>query len=254
MIPFPSRVLIFAAVASALAMVAVARAGEPAIIAKARGFLGTEEVLSNVKSVHYIGTVTTVDPADPKKEMHGTIEIIAQKPDQQRVVAKSEKAIETTALDGYEAWQRTQDPANPQNQRQIVFSPDAVKRLRAQAWENLSFFRGLEHRGGRMEEQGTREIDGMQCQKVAFIYLPSVVFYRYFDTATGRLVQTETEDGGVTREEGQQIVAGVRFPTRMKMTLKSAKGQPQTVTITFDKITVNEPFPPELFRVPSPGS
>jgi outer membrane lipoprotein-sorting protein len=251
MISFPVRLPSF--VFAALALVAAAQAGEPAIIAKARAFLGPETALDAVKSVHYTGTVVSADAADPTKVTRAQIEIIAQKPDQQRVVAKSDKAIETTVLDGYEGWQRTQDANSPKILRMTVFKPDAVRRLRAQVWENVSFFRGIEQRGGRIEEQGTKTIDGIECQKIAFIYAPNIIFYRYFDPATGRLVQTETEDGGITREEGVTMVNGVRFPKTMQMTLKGAKGQTQNVVVTLEKVTLNEVFPPAVFQMPSPG-
>jgi outer membrane lipoprotein-sorting protein len=252
MISFSARVPIFIlAVAAALGG---AQAAEPAIIAKARAFLGTEAALNAIKSVHYTGTVTSSDPADPAKQTRAEIEIIVQKPDQQRVVARSDKTVETTALDGYEGWQRTQEATGMASRPLIVFKPDAVKRLRAQAWENVSFFRGIEGRGGRLEGQGTQTVDGIACEKIAFIYAPNIIFYRYFDTATGRLVLTETEDGGTTREEGETMVEGVRFPKGMQMTLKGLKGQTQTVNVSFDKVSVNETFPPELFRMPSPAS
>ena len=237
-----------------LAMVVSLPAGEPPIIAKARAFLGSEAALNAVKSVHYNGVITSTDPADPTKQTRATIEIIAQKPDQQRVVATTDKGVETTAVDGYEGWQRYQETANPKNQRLIILKPDAVKRQRAQAWENLSFYRGIERQGGRVEDMGTVTIDGMSCQKIAFIHAPNIIFYRYFDPATGRLVQTETEDGGLTLEEGERVVAGVRFPKTMKMTIKGAKGQTQNVTIALENITVNEPFPAATFRMPSPSA
>ena len=250
MMSFPARIPAF--VSLAVTLVAGAHAAEPAIIAKARAFIGSEAALNAVKSVHYTGTVTSTDPVDASKQTKATIEIIAQKPDHQRVVAQSEKAVETTVLDGYEGWQRTEDLTNPKNFRSVVFRPDAVKRLRAQAWENVSFFRGLEGLGGHYEDQGPQTIDGVACQKIAFIYNANVIFYRYFDLATGRLVQTDTEDGGSTREEGEQVVNGVRFPTRMKMIIKGPNGQSKLVTIALEKVTVNETFPPETFRMPSP--
>ncbi|MGH7946128.1 MAG: hypothetical protein ACREH8_16465 [Opitutaceae bacterium] len=239
---------------AALALVGSAQAGEPAIIAKARAYLGTEAVLNSVKSVHFNGTVTTVDPAAPEQSSSAAIEIIVQNPDQQRVVATTGRGTETTAIDGYEGWQRFQETANPKNIRLVVLKPDAVKRLRAQAFENLTFFRGVERQGGRVEDQGSVTIDGIACQKVAFVYAANIVFVRYFDDATGRLVRTDTDDGGMSREEGEQIVAGIRFPKRMKMTVKSAKGSSQLVTITFESIKVNETFPDAVFRMPSPGS
>lgn len=239
----------------ALLALAAARlaAAEPEVVAKARALLGSEAALDAVRSIRYQGTVVAIDPRDSAKETKSSIEIIAQKPDQQRVVAQSDRAIETTVIDGYEGWQRTQEVANPQNRRFVVFKPDAVKRLRAQAWENLSFYRGSERFGGRVEEQGRKTIDGIDCIRVAFIYAPNIVFYRHFDPATGRLVQTETEDGGVTREEGEQVVNGIRFPQRMKMTIKGQGGQAQNVTVHLEKIVLNETFPAELFRMPAPG-
>ncbi len=247
------RAPLLSVLALVLALAGNAAAAELAIIAKARALLGSEAALDAVQSVHYEGTVVAVDPRDPAKKTQSRIEIIAQKPDRQRVVAESESAIETTVIDGYEGWQRTQDKANAANRRFVVFKPEAVKRLRAQAWENLSFFSGGRQFGGRVEEQGTKTIDGMECIRVAFIYAPNIIFYRYFDPATGRLVQTETEDGGVTREEGEQVVGGIRFPQRMKMTIKGAGGQAQQVTVNLERISLNQAFPAELFRMPGPG-
>src|SRR5687767_4605903 len=123
--------------AAAFTLAVAARAEEPAIIAKARAYLGTEAALNAIKSVQFAGSVTTTNPADASKLTSAKIEIIAQKPDQQRVVATTDKGVETTVVDGYEGWQRFQETANPKNQRLTVLKPDALKRLRAQAWENL---------------------------------------------------------------------------------------------------------------------
>ena len=240
--------------AAAFTLAVAARAEEPAIIAKARAYLGTEAALNAIKSVQFAGSVTTTNPADASKLTSAKIEIIAQKPDQQRVVATTDKGVETTVVDGYEGWQRFQETANPKNQRLTVLKPDALKRLRAQAWENLSFFRGIERQGGRVEDQGTTKVDDITCQKIAFIHPPNIVFVRYFDVATGRLVRTDTDDGGMTREEGERVVAGVRFPKSMKMTIKGSKGDTQVVTIALDTVKVNETFPAAVFRMPSPGS
>jgi outer membrane lipoprotein-sorting protein len=243
----------FAISVVALAFSGLLQAAEPPIIAKARAYLGSESALNSVKSLQFNGTVTTIDTAAPDKPTTATIEITVQKPDKQRVVASTSKGTETTAVDGYEGWQRYQETANPKNIRLIALKPEAVRRLRAQAFENLSFFRGLERQGGRIEDQGTATIDGITCQKVAFIHAPNIVFVRYFDVATGRLIRTDTEDGGMSREEGEQVLAGVRFPKSMKMTVKMAKGATQIVSITFESIKVNETFPDAVFRMPSPG-
>jgi outer membrane lipoprotein-sorting protein len=246
---FP-RILPVLAVASTLAVSVAAQ--ELPIIAKARAYLGTEQALNAIKSIHFTGTVVSTSSAEPGKESRATIEIIAQKPDQQRVVATSEKGVETTVVDGYEGWQRYVETTNPKNQRLTVLKPDGVKRLRAQAWENLAFFRGLESRGGRVEDQGTETVDGVKCQKVAFVHAPGIVFVRYFDVTNGRLILTQNDDGGLTRETGEQIMNGVRFPKGMTMTVKNAKGESQAVTITFDSLKVNETFPSAVFKMPAP--
>ncbi len=245
---FPRR---FASVLSALVLATVASAAEPAIIAKARAYLGTEAALDAVKSVHYVGTLITADPADATKQTRAAMEIVFQKPGQQRIVATSDKVIETTALDGYDGWQRIQDAANPTKWRQTLLGSEQIKRLRANTWENLAYFRGIERVGGRLEDQGAKTVEGVACQKIAFIHGPGIVFYRYFDVATGRLVFTETEAGGTIREQGEMIVNGIRFPRSIVTSTKNAQGQTQTVTINFEKITVNTVFPENQFRVPA---
>lgn len=251
MTAFPFRV--GALVLSTLALAAAAMAAdEPPIIAKARAFIGAEKVLNEIKSVHYLGTLVTGDPADPAKQTKAAMEITFQRPEQQRIVATSDKMIEITALDGYEGWQRVQDPKDPAKWRQTLLGPDQIKRLRANTWENLAYFRGIEKVGGRLEDLGAATIDGVACQKLAFIHAPNIVFYRYFDVATGRLVFTETEAGGSIREQGEVVVHGVRFPRSIVTQTKSREGKLVTVTITFDKISINETFPAQQFAVPSP--
>jgi outer membrane lipoprotein-sorting protein len=239
------------AVGSAVAVISAAHAQEPAIIAKARARIGSEAVINAVKSIHYVGTLVTTDPKDPTKQQRAAIEIIFQKNDQQRISATSDKLIETTALDGYEAWQRKQDAADATKWQQTLLGPEQVKRLRANTFETLAFFRGLEARGGRIEDQGTATIDGINCQKIAFIHAPAIVFTRYFDLATGKLVFTETEAGNSLREQGEIVEAGLRFPKTIVTTNKSSKGEIQTVTINIEKVTVNESFPATFFRVPA---
>jgi hypothetical protein len=256
MIPSPLRLLF--ATGSALVLTVLASAAELEIIAKARARIGSEAAINGVKSIHYVGTMVTADPADPTKQTRAAIDIVFQKNDLQRIRGVSDKIIETTGLDGYEAWQRKQDAADALNYRQMVLGLDTVKRLRANTWETLAFFRGIEGRGGRVEDLGSTTIDGIACRKVAFIHAPNIVFTRYFDLATGRLVFTETENGGTLREQGEIIEAGLKFPKTLITTNQvkeqngpnKGKEYTQTVTINVEKVTVNEVFAPEFFAVP----
>ncbi len=242
-----------ALVFSLLAVAASQAAEEPPIIAKARAFIGAEKILNELKSVHYVGTLVTADPADPSKQTRAAMEITFQRPEQQRIMATSDKMVEITALDGYEGWQRVQDPKDPAKWRQTLLGPDQIKRLRANTWENLAYFRGIEKVGGRIEDLGAATVEGVACQKIAFIHAPNIVFYRYFDLSTGRLVFTETEAGGTIREQGEVVVHGVRFPRSIVTQTKNREGKLVTVTITFDKITINETYPAGLFAVPAPS-
>ena len=90
-------------------------------------------------------------------------------------------------------------------------------------------------------------IDGIVCAKISFIHSDNIVFHRYFDKGTGRLVKTETANGGEIREEGVLKVDGIRFPK--KIINKASTGQ--VTTIVFDEIVLNESFPPSHFAVPS---
>jgi outer membrane lipoprotein-sorting protein len=240
----------FAATVCGLAATLVI-AAEPPIIAKARGYIASESALNNLKSVHFTGTVVTAAPGDPTKQAKTALEIMFQKPEQQRIVVTSDKTIEVTALDGYDGWQRVQEVADKAKWRQTLLGPEQIKRLRANTWQNVAFFRGIEKTGGRLEDQGATTVDGVSCQKIAFIHAPNIIFYRYFDVATGRLVLTETEAGGTIREQDEVVVNGIRFPRTLINVTKNAKGEEQKVTITFDKITVNEAIPAAQFAVPS---
>lgn len=247
----------FLAVAGAAALLTfVASAAEPAIVAKARQRLGSEEALNSVTSIHYVGTLVVADPLDATKQTRAAIDIVFQKNDQQRIRATSDRIIETTGLDDYEGWQRKEDPADATRPpQQVVLNREQLKRIRANTFETLSFFRGLESRGGKIEDLGAATVEGKACQKVAYIHSSDIVFYRYFDVATGRLVLTETENGTSLREEGEMMAGGIRFPKTLITTSKirrDGKELTQTTTINVEKVTVNESFPKSFFSTPLP--
>jgi outer membrane lipoprotein-sorting protein len=245
-----SSVARFVSVCLVAGSAGVVSAAEPAVIAKARAYIASEAVLNGLRSVHYVGTLTSPDPAIPGQTVTMAMDIVFQRPMQQRITTVSAKGTDNTALDSYDVWQRFEDRTDPAKNRQAILSVEQVRRLRANTWENLAFFRGIESVGGRTEDLGPVTVDGIACQKIAFIHAPNIIFYRYFDVATGRLVLTETEAGGRIREEGEVIVSGIRFPKLLTTEAKDAKGVWQKVTITFEKVTVNETFPASYFAVP----
>ncbi|MFI5356692.1 MAG: hypothetical protein ACHQ4G_05090, partial [Opitutales bacterium] len=178
------------------------------------------------------------------------VEIIFQKPYLQRSIITSSQGTEITVLNGYDGWQRTEPASDKTRWTLSLLKVDQVKSLRANVWENLAFFRGIGTDGGRVEDLGPATADGITCRKLAFIHSPDSVFYRYFDESTGRLVLTETQRGEKIREQGVIEVAGVKFPKVLITDTPKDDGTVQTVTITFNRITVNESASAGSFEVP----
>lgn len=224
-------------------------------IAKARDYLGTERSLNIVKSLHFEGTVDTMervpDPADPNKQIDRPIslkiDIVFQKPMQQRQILRSEKAERVTTLDGYDGWEKVSDRTGQTPSRITLLDTAAIKRLRTTTIENLSFYAKHDQDSRQVQVMGDVTVDGLACVKLSFAHSNGIVFLRTFEKATGRLILTEIEDGGEIREVGEMFVSGIRFPR--KVLNKGANGA--VTTITFEKVIVNESFPVEDFMVPS---
>lgn len=240
----------FLVVCCTLAAGGSACGAEPAIIAKARARLAPDAVLDAVKSIHYVGTITAPDPANPANEIRQGIEIFLQKPAQQRIVVTSDAVIEISGLDGYDAWRRTIDAKDPSRWQQSQMGSEQVKQLRADVWENLAFFRGIEQVGGWVRDEGAATIDGIACRKLAFHHSDELVYYRYFNAATGELVLTGSERNNI-REQGELVAGGIRFPKSLEVA-QSVNGETTKRTLIFENITVNEPLPASLFAVPLP--
>ena len=165
----------------------------------------------------------------------------------QRLVVRGEKVNMTTVLDGYDAWDLVRDNADPTKFRLTWLPANDIKTLRANTWENLSYYRVPE--GGSVEDKGPATMDGIVCERVDFSHGPGIIYERYFDRDTGRLVLTVM--GRETfRESGEIRVDGVRFPKMIVSRTKTPSGKEIVSTATFDSIVLNEPLAPGLFAVP----
>lgn len=236
-------------VSALLAVPAALMAAEPAIIAKARAYLGSEAVLNSVNALHFYGTLQLGDSAEKPKEPI-KVEIMFERPYRQRSVITSERGTEITVLDDYDAWQRVTPAGDDSRWNLAVLQAEQIKNLRANVWENLSFFRGLDQAGGRVDDLGTVTVDGQSCRKLAFVHDPAIIFYRYFNEDTGRLVLTETLRGERIRESGTMEVNGIKFPQVLTTETTRPDGTTQTIEIHFDKVVVNEPAEAGSFEVP----
>lgn len=225
------------------------------LIARARVFLGGEKALGAVRSIHFSGTLEINErvPSEADKNVMVTrpvylpVDIVFEKPYRQKITVKGPKIIETTALDGYDAWQKRTNPANPTQWQVVLLDAGQVKKLRANTLENLAFYSIKDMPGCVAQFAGDVLLDARACAKITFSHAGGVVFTRYFEKSTGRLVKTETDNGGEIREEGELFVEGIRFPKRIVN--KTPAGS--ITAITFEKIAINETFPPETFTVPS---
>ena len=241
----------------ALAGLLPAYADDPADqwIAKARAACGPEAALNAITSVHYFGTLVATEKVASKDDPNKTedrplrlaLDSIFQKPYRHRIMLRSEgdKVVETTALDDYDAWTRRTETGK--EDQVTLFDAAQIKRLRANTWEFLAFYRGIERQNGHVEYQGEVDVDGTTCVVLVFVHAEDIHFTRYFDKATGRLIKTVTEKNDEIREEGEILVNGIHFPKKLVDKLPDG----QVRTITFDAIKVNEDIPAEAFAVPA---
>lgn len=224
-------------------------------ITNARSAVGTESDLTALNSVRFIGTVEAAQKMpsknDPVKleEAHDIfgIDVIFQKPDQFRMVIRSQNATETIALYGYDGWSRRVENGAEDRANLVVLETAQIKLLRANIWANLFFYRGIEARGGRVDFQGETDVSGKTCVVLVFRHTSNISFTRYFDKSTKRLVKTVTGDGTEIREDGEIKAGGIRFPKRF--TTISPDGQIKNVN--FQRIEVNQPLPAAEFAMPN---
>lgn len=233
----------------ALAPQALLRA-EPAVISLARAYLGPDSTLDGIRSIHFSGTLELVDPEHAANgPMHGRLDMIFAKPMRQRLIFRQEKISRTTVLDGYDAWDLLQDNADPSKMKLTWLSAGDTKMIRASTWENLSFFRGSEG-DVSVEDKGPETIDSVACERVDFSHGPGIVYQRYFDRDTGRLVLTVRGQETI-RESGEIRVDGLRFAKTIVSETRMPSGMRMVSTVTFDRIVLNESEGPEVFAAPS---
>jgi hypothetical protein len=230
-----------------------ARADTDQTILLARSFLGEESALDAVTAVRYKGVLvsSTTNAEGEPQQTTAAIEITFVEPFYQRIRITSAARIETTALDDYEAWQRIENPEDASQWRLTLLDTAQIRRLRANTWENLAFFKGLDAAGGKVEDLGRVDVEGKTLHKLAYDHGYGIIFYRYIDPVTGRLVMSETDTGARIVESGVNIINGVRFPNEVVTTSTRADGAVQRVQVEFESIEVNPDVDLQMFRVPS---
>ena len=223
---------------------------EPAVIGLARAYLGPDSTLDGISSIHFVGTLDRTDPDHPELgTIHASLDLLLCKPFKQRQVVRTAKVTDVTVLDGYDAWERLVDNADPSKFRMKWLLVNDIKSLRANTWENLHFFRDLDG-GETAEDQGPSTVDGIACERVDFIHGPGIVFERFFDRDTGKLVLS-VRSGESIRESGEIVVDGVKFPKTITSTAKTASGKEIVTKVTFDSVVLNEAVKGDAFAAPN---
>jgi hypothetical protein len=255
----PLMKLFFQAILATLAVPALA-AAEPAIIAKARAYLGPESALDAVHSLRLTGEMTVDLQGGKPEKRTARFDIIFQKPWEENLTTVSSDTLQQTVLDEWDGWARSQKRAegdatvfdDRKEPALTILGPTEIQSLRADVWENLNYYRGLDEAGGETRDEGEAVMDGVRCEKVAFVHSGGVTYTRYFDADTGRLVFTESLRGSKIRESGEQFAAGIRFPKTIVEEQVDSEGRKETTTMTIEHVVLNRDYPRSMFATPLP--
>jgi len=208
-------------------------------IAQARVFLGGDAALDRVQSLIYRGTFETADGVT------GQINITLKKPASQHLEIISDDMRRVTAINEFEGWERVSRISNPDEWSMVLIDFNEFRRMRANSWENLFFFKGIERMRGTVADRGMVQFDGRNAHLLVFQYDRDLTYSRYFDPATGQLFATVNDRGQDIRESGERIVDGIRFPAE----IVSRVGDREVMKVRFTEILVNAPVDDQLFEV-----
>lgn len=208
------------------------------VIAKARAFVGPEDKLEAVETLSYEGTLTPAADGETR-----TVRLILEKPARQRLEIEREDGRVTMIVNDLEGFMVQENLAT--GARRVDPLPvDQVRRFKANAAENLYFFKFPPDRQVRVKYMGREDFRGRTVDAVRYLHPGNVLFFRYFDPETGELVGTRTDTGTVNTEEGEVTVGGLRFSDKVI----SFEEDQKVHTIEFSEIKVNPELPEGTFR------
>lgn len=210
---------------------------------KARSQLGAESALDGVESIHYKGKVIS-----PTGEEMSQLELVFDKPNRQLLKEVRGDVVNQTAVNGYEGYVMSKDPANPNGPMVQVLRPGQVKRLMANAVENLNFFDGPEKmRGAEIIDEGMADYNGKNARKIKFSYPLGLFYTRYFEPDSAKLIATVSSDGLTMMEKNSLTAGGIKFPKTVETYDETGK---LLRTVEFTEVTVNEKVDAGVFDFP----
>lgn len=208
-------------------------------IQRARVHLGGDAALDRVQSLIYRGTFETADAVT------GQIVITLKKPARQHLELIIDDTRRITAINDFEGWERVSRISNPEEWSMVLIDFNEFRRMRANTWENLFFFRGIEQMRGRVIDRGLVTFNEKEAHLLVFEYDRNLSYSRYFDPQSGRLYATVNDRGQEIREEGEMMVDGIRFPREI---ISRVDGR-DVMRVRFSEIRVNPPVDDQIFEV-----
>lgn len=211
------------------------------IIEKARAFVGPEDKIDGVEALYYEGEMVMA-AGGPNRG----ITLLLEKPAKQRLEITQGEGRITMVVNGLEGYMMQENLTTGES----GFAPlplEQVRRFKANALENLYFFKFPASAQVRSKFMGEVDFRGQTVNRVRYIHPGGVQFVRYFDPKTGELVGTETDTGTINTEEGSMIIDGLKFSEKVL----SFEGDELANTITFSKVEVNPEVGDDAFAFPN---
>ncbi len=236
-------------IATGLSAVAWSAESEEEIIQStielARSYIGPDEKLDALESIHYKGSLL-YSSGDL-----GTIEMVYQKPMRHRMVAVIGERREVSVLDGSEGWTTFERVVDSVPLSMEIFDPIRILIMQSSVREAFSFFRKPDTRNGDITYEGKEIVNGRECVILTYHHGDGIAYQRFIDAESGQVHRTLDSKGVEYLEEGELIVDGLRFPKKMVSTFSTAIGS-QSMEFAYSSIDLNKKLPESDFVMPLP--
>lgn len=184
------------------------------IVRKARRWIGPDNRIDAIQTLRYSGEIIQYEDGGSRK---GSFSMSFRKPDSQLVVITFPDVETITGFNGYEGFNKIvsrTESGSFETEVQSMTSHE-VRQFRATTLENLYFFRPFPPEEGNPLYAGIRMDGGYETEILIYNHPGGFTFSRQIDKATGRLIRTINPSGIETIEEGETLIDGLRFPTRI---------------------------------------
>ena len=212
-------------------------------VALARSYLGGEENLASVDTIHYQGVLVYGNGQS------GTIDSVFKRPNYHQFTSVIGPIKETSTLNRTEAWQKMERLDEPGAWQLDFYSVDDVRHMQATVADALAFLKTPPSRNGRIEYEGVEEINGVKTRVLVYYHSDDIWFRRNIDPETGRVVRMVNDKGVTFAESGEKRVDGVRFPEKVIVSFLTNQGD-QTMQMSYSSIVLNEEIDTSRFNVP----